>query len=1040
MPGPLEQAGAYAEPTKYAPIFTGRFFTGLWTHRNPLRDAATPYLYEKFYSATRFDSIIDGSNSEVSARLTLVRRPGHSPYNSQTFPALFSYYEFRRFSTVTQSINVMADAITQVFDATGPSTKLAIFTKSIGAGPTYFQSVGNALFMGNGLDQVKWVNPTLTWSASTNYNVGDFIVDPNNNLQQITGVTAAVTNVLVSLNTLTIRANNNFIVGAQVTLSGIGTATFLNGQIVVITSASATQFTANFTHADYASTPDTGTATASSGSGTSGISQPTWPTTLNNSVADGNLIWTCRGNSVQLWGIKTPTSAPSVANTALPAIYPNWAANTFYSPSLLVVDTNNNLELLITGGTTGAVQPTWAVGLGANTTDNTAVWKNRGQAAWQAGHNYAINDVVAVTYTVTIFVPEQPPDGGGDVLPPFQRPPRFIPRPVVITYNDFFICTTPGTSGGSQPTWASGVGTTVQDNTMQWTNSGKKLLWTDIGANALVSTASKVFDSNGNVEAITVPGKSGGTAPTWQTVKGNTTVDNAASWINQGAAPGTANTGAWRYGYAFKNPVTKHVSTISPLSISITQAANSYITLQGGTSGDPQAGLIEIYRTLQGGGLLFFLAEIPMPTGGVWIYQDANPDSVLNQFVQGAIANDPPPAGIINLAFHLNRIFGSVGNVTYYSNGPDSLIGSGNESFAGSNTFTWPSNVIRHLPTSLGLLVFTLSDVYIILGQGTASSPLFPAPFLHGIGLQHFNALDVNGSTIYLMTSDRQTISMDPSAGISEIGFPIGDQLQNFDPAKSYLAWHIFGSDDKALYTADGSTGWFRLNPTPAPESGMTWSPKANIVGGCKAVQSVETTPGMHQLLLSPASPNPLSFPVWDEATLYITGNKVRNVGIAYIALQNSAGVVPGSRSDGGLFWSLDIPVGPILFRDATNNTDNGSTYTAFATIGSIVLAQPGKVAEIMFITCESLAIGTRPTVGVLLGEVSGTFETVPRSCADPPQLPQSTTIFADRHYMSETQEPAFCRHLQVKFSWTAENAANELLSYTIFGAPHVEA
>src|SRR5919108_5203940 len=162
MPGPLEQAGAYAEPTKYAPIFTGRFFTGLWTHRNPLRDAATPYLYEKFYAATRFDSLIDGSNTEVSARLTLIRRPGSTVYNNQTFPALNGYYEFRRFGTSSQIINVMADALTQVFDATGPSTKLAIFTKSTGAGQTYFQGVGNTLFMGNGLDQVKWVNTTLT--------------------------------------------------------------------------------------------------------------------------------------------------------------------------------------------------------------------------------------------------------------------------------------------------------------------------------------------------------------------------------------------------------------------------------------------------------------------------------------------------------------------------------------------------------------------------------------------------------------------------------------------------------------------------------------------------------------------------------------------------------------------------------------------------------------------------------------------------------------------------------------------------------------
>jgi hypothetical protein len=83
---PLTQAGAVSDPSKYAALHTNRFFTGLWTHRNPLRDAAVPFLYEKFYGGTRFDSLIGGVNAEVTSRLTMARRPGQSVYNSQTFP------------------------------------------------------------------------------------------------------------------------------------------------------------------------------------------------------------------------------------------------------------------------------------------------------------------------------------------------------------------------------------------------------------------------------------------------------------------------------------------------------------------------------------------------------------------------------------------------------------------------------------------------------------------------------------------------------------------------------------------------------------------------------------------------------------------------------------------------------------------------------------------------------------------------------------------------------------------------------------------
>lgn len=74
-------------------------------------------------------------------------------------------------------------------------------------------------------------------------------------------VTAALTSVAVSSNVLTIQAINSFVVGTQVKFSSVATATFLNGSTVTITAATATSFTANFTHANYGPTADSGTAT-----------------------------------------------------------------------------------------------------------------------------------------------------------------------------------------------------------------------------------------------------------------------------------------------------------------------------------------------------------------------------------------------------------------------------------------------------------------------------------------------------------------------------------------------------------------------------------------------------------------------------------------------------------------------------------------------------------------------------------------------------------------------------------------------------------
>jgi hypothetical protein len=62
-------------------------------------------------------------------------------------------------------------------------------------------------------------------------------------------------------------------------------------------------------------------------------------------------------------------------------------------------------------------------------------------------------------------------------------------------------------------------------------------------------------------------------------------------------------------------------------------------------------------------------------------------------------------------------------------------------------------------------------------------------------------------------------------------------------------------------------------------------------------------------------------------------------------------------------------------------------------------------------------------------------FTALTLDCHDPAILVAGQTLYADRYYVSESRKPAACRHLQVKISWPAEAAANELLSWSIIGA-----
>src|SRR4029077_18530684 len=201
----------------------------------------------------------------------------------------------------------------------------------------------------------------------------------------------------------------------------------------------------------------------------------------------------------------------------------------------------------------------------------------------------------------------------------------------------------------------------------------------------------------------------------------------------------------------------------------------------------------------------------------------------------------------------------SIGNTVYWTSGPDTPVGNGIEGVTPSNTQVFPSLVTRIVPTTVGAFIYTVSDIYVIVGQGTQTSPIQPAyPYLDGIGLLNYNALGVNGADMGFFSSDKRFIVLNPSSGPSDVGFSIGNTLSdNIDPSLAYVTWHS-SAEDSAWFVADRSTGWYRVSPTPAPEQGITWSPVATIAAGVKAVTSIETSLGVHNLLSGPATTGPI--------------------------------------------------------------------------------------------------------------------------------------------------------------------------------------
>ena len=76
-----------------------------------------------------------------------------------------------------------------------------------------------------------------------------------------TSFTANITQVSLTSNVVTVTCANGFNANTQAICTGLTGATFLNGQTLVIATASPTQFTAPFVHGNYGPTADSGTAT-----------------------------------------------------------------------------------------------------------------------------------------------------------------------------------------------------------------------------------------------------------------------------------------------------------------------------------------------------------------------------------------------------------------------------------------------------------------------------------------------------------------------------------------------------------------------------------------------------------------------------------------------------------------------------------------------------------------------------------------------------------------------------------------------------------
>lgn len=636
---------------------------------------------------------------------------------------------------------------------------------------------------------------------------------------------------------------------------------------------------------------------------------------------------------------------------------------------------------LVAGGTglSGGTVPTFSTGYMSTTTDGGIIWTCVGpNVPWAALQTWNL--------PTQGFQPPGPsePFGGSEV----------------IGSGNVQAVISSGTSGGTVPTWSTILSTppTTTDDTITWqaasAASSQSIAWS-FGLAYAYSYKARPLDDFYSVGPL-----GGGAIP-----------------------PG---------GKAFLQPPfgsqTNAISSASPVNQIIGANTGAINTISGDYSPDPQVDTIVIYRSADsasGSANMFELTEIPnIPSqapiygGKGWTFKDFLPSVAtgtfpgLNVLLPAPIngVNDPPLNSYLPMTYNYTRIWGVNminGQSVPFSGGPDTNVGNPNEAFNAADELPFLAPAIRLIRTSQGIVTF-LTDSIEMIGGGPATGTFFSYTMAPGIGLLSFNACDVFAGEIYFFAADNSFNVITPSLNVSTYGYALGDQFANqpsfgigdatWNPKNIYVSILRNGTDN-CIFVSDGSTGWYRLNPRQVPGGSQgpepIWSPFAAITGGCKLVQSVETAPGIHRLLIGgPTSPAVLST------------------------------------------------------RDLTVFTDNGTPYDANFTMGSIMLAKPGAIALLRFFEMDFSGISYQPTVSYLLNELNGTFTSFVNGALgvpqfDPPSLYgdtiSPTSYSPNRYYFDTTGSLARCRHLQLRVDMGVTANPDELFNLTIFGRLVIE-
>ena len=131
--------------------------------------------------------------------------------------------------------------------------------------------------------------------------------------------------------------------------------------------------------------------------------------------------------------------------------------------------------------------------------------------------------------------------------------------------------------------------------------------------------------------------------------------------------------------------------------------------------------------------------------------------------------------------------------------------------------------------------------------------------------------------------------------------------------------------------------------------------------------------------------------------------------------------------------------------RDTTGTifTDGGTPYPGWDVKGVILLCTTGQWTEVAWISTKSAAVGARPTISTLLGEIAPTatkfWNQLGPPKKDPANTPASKSVYSDRYETAINGANETSDSIMVKFDYGTQAYGDELMDWGIFASTEEE-